>query len=82
MERQLDEKDRSSTTISFFAVGYQVSFVIYNTEINFFMDLTNTEGIECLECITVFSEVSSKLSGNLHLFCTQLCKGKKKLLEM
>ena len=24
-----------------------------------------------------FTEVASKLSGNLHLFCTQLCKGKK-----
>ena len=44
---------------------------------NFFMDLTNIEGIERLECITVFTEVASKLSGNLHLFCTQLCKGKK-----
>ena len=27
---------------------------------------------------TVFTDVESKLSGNLHLFCTQLCKGKKK----
>ena len=45
---------------------------------NFFMDLTNIEGIECLECFTLFTEVASKLSGNLHLFCTQLCKGKKK----
>ena len=45
---------------------------------NFFMDLTNIEGIERLECITVFTEVASKFSGNLHLFCTQLCKGKKK----
>ena len=44
---------------------------------NLFMDLTNIEGIERLECITVFTEVASKLSGNLHLFCTQLCKGKK-----
>ena len=44
----------------------------------FFMDLTNIEGIERLECITVFTEVASKLSGNLYLFCTQLCKGKKK----
>ena len=44
---------------------------------NFFMDLTNIEGIERLECITVFTEVGSKLSGNLHLLCTQLCKGKK-----
>ena len=43
------------------------------------MDLTNIEGIERLECITVFTEVTSKLSGKLHLFCTQLCKGKKKL---
>ena len=45
----------------------------------FFMDLTKIEGIERLEYITVFTEVASKLSGNLHLFCTQLCKGKKKL---
>ena len=44
---------------------------------NFFMDLTNIEGIENLECITVFTEVASKLSGNLHLFCNGLCKGKK-----
>ena len=44
---------------------------------NFFMDLTNIEGIERFECLTVFTEVASKLSGNLHLFCTQLCKGKK-----
>ena len=42
------------------------------------MDLTNIEGIERLECITVFTEVASKLSGNLHLLCSQLCKGKKK----
>ena len=42
------------------------------------MDLTKTEGIERLECITVFTEVASKLSGNLHIFCIQLCKGKKK----
>ena len=42
----------------------------------FLMDLTNIEGIERLECMTVFTEVASKLSGNLHLFCTQLCKGK------
>ena len=41
------------------------------------MDLTNIEGIERLECITVFTEVASKLSWNLHLFCTQLCKEKK-----
>ena len=38
------------------------------------MDLTNIEGIERLECIIVFTEVASKLSGNLHLLCTQLCK--------
>ena len=44
---------------------------------NSFMDLTNTEGIKVLECITVFTEVTSKLSGKLHSFCTQLCKGKK-----
>ena len=48
----------------------------------FFKDLTNIEGIECLECITVFTEVASKLSGNLYLFCIQLCKGKKKKLLM
>ena len=32
------------------------------------MDLTNIEGIERLECITVFTEVASKLSGKLHSF--------------
>ena len=42
------------------------------------MDLTNNEGFDRLEYITVFTEVASKLSGKLHLFCTQLCKGKKK----
>ena len=26
----------------------------------------------------MFIEVASKLSGNLHLLCTQLCKGKKR----
>ena len=31
------------------------------------------KGIERLECITVFAEVASQLSGNLHLICTQLC---------
>ena len=30
----------------------------------------------------MFAEVVSKLSGNLHLLCTQLCKGEKKKLEM
>ena len=35
------------------------------------------KGIERLECITVFTEVASKLSGKLQSFCTQLCKGKK-----
>ena len=44
-----------------------------NQNDNFFMDLTNTEGIERRERITVFTEVASKLSGNLHLLCTQLC---------
>ncbi|XP_068737681.1 uncharacterized protein [Montipora capricornis] len=29
------------------------------------------KGIECLECITVFTEVASHLSGNLHLICSQ-----------
>ena len=43
------------------------------------MDLTNNEGIERLECITVFTEVASKLLDNLQLFCIQLCKGKKRL---
>ena len=43
------------------------------------MDLTNVEGIEHFECITVFTEVASKLSGNLHLFCSQLRKGKEKM---
>ena len=45
----------------------------------FCMGLTNTEGMERLEYITVFTEVASKLSGNLYLFCTQPCKGKKKI---
>ena len=39
----------------------------------FCMGLTNIEGIERLECITVFTEVASQLSGNLHLFFTELC---------
>ena len=45
------------------------------------MNLINIEGIERLECITVFTQVASELSGNLHLpvFCTQLCKGIKNL---
>ena len=43
------------------------------------MDLTNIEGIERLQCITVVTEVASKLSGKLHSFYTQLCKGKRKL---
>ena len=34
---------------------------------------TGLKGIERLECITMFTEVASQLSGNLHLFCTQLC---------
>ena len=46
---------------------------------NFFVHLTNIDAIECLECITVFTEIASKLSGNLHLICPQLSKGKKKL---
>ena len=46
-----------------------------------FMDLTNIEGIERLECITVFTEVASKLSGNLHLFFTQP-SAKVKKMEM
>ena len=29
------------------------------------------KGIELLECITVFTEVASHLSGNLHLICSQ-----------
>ena len=43
----------------------------------FLMDLTNIEGIERLEFITVFTEGASKLSGKLHSFFTQLCKVKK-----
>ena len=37
------------------------------------------KGIERLECITVFTEVASHLSGNLHLFCSQAVQfsGKK-----
>ena len=46
---------------------------------NSFMDLTNIQGIERLECITVFTEVASKMSGKLHSFCTKLCKGKNKI---
>ena len=42
------------------------------------MDLTSIEGIERTEYMTVFTEVAYKLSGKLHSFCTQLCKGKKK----
>ena len=42
------------------------------------MGLKIIEGIERLECIKVFTEVASKLSGNLRLFCIQLCKGKTK----
>ena len=41
---------------------------------NFFMDLTNIEGIECLECITVFSEVASNLSGRLTLHSVKIKK--------
>ena len=40
------------------------------------MDLTNIEGIERLECITVFTEVASKLSGKLH-FVLNSAKVKK-----
>ena len=61
---------------------YFTNLVLYTTLTsngNFFMDLTNIEGIERLECITVFTEVASKLSSNLHLFCTQPWKVKKKL---
>ena len=36
-----------------------------------FMDLTNIEGIERLECITVFTEVASKLSGKSFYDSTQ-----------
>ena len=41
------------------------------------MYLTSIEGIERLECITLFTKVASKLSGKLHSFCTQLCNLKK-----
>ena len=43
--------------------------------------IANIEGTEPLEGFTVFTEVASQLSGNLHLLCTQLCKGKK-IVEM
>ena len=43
----------------------------------FFMDLTNIEGIERLECITVFTEVASKLSGNIVTFVLNSAKVKK-----
>ena len=36
-----------------------------------FMDLTNIEGIERLECITVFTEVASKFSGKSFYDSTQ-----------
>ena len=35
------------------------------------MDLTNIEGIERLECITVFTDVASKLSGESFYDSTQ-----------
>ena len=41
------------------------------------MDLTNTEGIERLEYITVFTEVASKLSGNIVTFVLNSAKVKK-----
>ena len=59
---------------------YFTNLVLYTTlksNGNSLMDLTNIEGIERLECITVFTEGASKLSGKLHSFFTQLCKGKK-----
>ena len=43
------------------------------------MDLTNTEGIERLECITVFTEVASKLSGKLHSFYDSTQQRQKKI---
>ena len=36
-----------------------VLYKTLNSDGNFFMDLTNIEGIERLECITVFTEVAS-----------------------
>ena len=45
------------------------------------MDLTNIEGIEHLECITLFTDVASKLSGNLHLYFV-LNSAKVKKMEM
>ena len=41
---------------------------------NSFMELTNIEGIELLQCITMFTEVASKLSGKLHSFCDSTLK--------
>ena len=43
----------------------------------FFMDLTNIEGIERLECITVFTEVASELFGNIVTFVLNSTKIKK-----
>ena len=45
----------------------------------FFMDLTNIDAIKLFECITVFTEIASKLSGKLHFFCPELSRGKKKI---
>ena len=40
------------------------------------------KGIECLECITVFTEVASHLSGNWHLICSQAVQfSGKKIIE-
>ena len=65
-----------------FAVGYHkvssVSNVIWLTVVLYTRLKSNgkfsvgLKGIERLECITLFREVASQLSGNLHLFCTQL----------
>ena len=58
-----------------------MSFVsIYFTNLLLYtIPKSNTEGIERLECITVFTKVAFKLSGNLHVFCIQLCKDNKKM---
>ena len=46
------------------------------------MDLTNIEGIERLECITVFTEVASKLSGKLYYYVALNSVKLKKKLEI
>ena len=78
------ESSKQRVTIASFALGYHkvsfVSNVIWLLTVVLCTKLksngkfcTGLKGIERLECITMFTEVASQLSGNLHLFCTQLC---------